>query len=72
MLSCCDATHHPCPLERVLRASLCIWEWSLGYKYFAPTGLETVFVARCSLLVIRESIVMLSSLEHLLAPTILH
>ncbi len=51
MLFSCDATFSPCSLEKVLRASLYMWESSWCYKYYAPTGLGTAFAVRVSLFV---------------------
>lgn len=51
MLFSCDATLPPCSLAYTLRASQHTREKPLGYKYVAPTGLERLFIARCSLFV---------------------
>jgi hypothetical protein len=47
MLSYCDATFPSCSLAYAMRASLLAWDYPC-YKYYAPTGLKTLLVARCS------------------------
>jgi len=48
MLFRCDAVVHSCSLAYAWRASLLVQNYPTCYQYYAPTGLETLFVARCS------------------------